>query len=116
MSKSFMSSVADFQSSARHGDAACEQRLNQALAFAIVGDHGTLAREGRVDESWNLSRPPIIAQSHGAADRGARHWATPPSVELAVELKLFLDALEVPRSAFAFSTPATMATGQREEG
>jgi hypothetical protein len=65
-------------------------------AFAIVGDHGTLAREGRVDESWNPSRPPIIAQSHGAADRGARHWATPPSVELAVELKLFLDALEVP--------------------
>ena len=32
-------------------DAACEQRLNQASAFAIVGDHRPVAREGRVDES-----------------------------------------------------------------
>ena len=34
-------------------DAACEQRLDQALAFAIVGDHGPVAREGRVYESRN---------------------------------------------------------------
>ena len=30
-------------------DAAREQRLNQALAFVIVGDHRPVAREGRID-------------------------------------------------------------------
>ena len=39
--------------------------LNQALALVIVGDLRPVARERRIDESWNAPWAPIIAQSHG---------------------------------------------------
>ena len=42
-------------------DAVGEQRLDQALAFGVVGDHRRVARAGRVDEGWNSARTPIIA-------------------------------------------------------
>ena len=77
-------------------DAVGEQRLDQALAFVIVGDLCPVAREGRIDKSWNPPRAPVIAQSHGAQieahDIGRRQLRLEP----AVYLDLFLDEIEVP--------------------
>ena len=116
MSKSFMSLAADFHIGQRDvADAVGEQRLDQALAFVIVGDHGPVASEGRVDQSWKPAPAPIVAQNHGAQiealDIGRRHLR----FELAVDLKLFLDEFEVPEREVGLRLLHSRHQGDRPE-
>jgi hypothetical protein len=81
-------------------EAVGEQRLDQALAFGIVGDHRRMARVGRVNESRDAALTPVVAHRHGAQIKANHVGRREFRSVLAVNLDFLLDEPEVLRKQF----------------
>ena len=74
-----------------------QQRLYQALAFMIVGDHGGVTGMGRIDERGNAARLAVFAQSHGPQIETHLVRRRKLGTQVVVNLDLFIEEFEVLR-------------------
>ena len=74
-----------------------QQRLDQALAFMVVGDHSGMTGMRRIDERRDPARLAVVAQHHGPQIEPHLVRCRKGGSQLVMNFDLFVDEFEVLR-------------------
>ena len=72
-----------------------QQRLDQALAFMVVGDHGGMTGMRRIDERRDSARLSVVAQHHGPQIEPHLVRRRQDGSQLVMNFDLFVDEFEI---------------------